>query len=193
MNNKKKRRFERWRATQPEPTRLLADLVAERLLPEFEAQGFIWHANASAGFLYLVKPGSSIWPAVEMRFHKRAHPMLFIDIACLPETCRQWDGKEFVPVPRAEAHIVDAPVVFWLCNRRKLAPNFFGYRYFSLLPKRRLRNEIATVESLLPRLFDSFEEGLLLDSTRWPELQNFLTLTSDRRQYFDSAELTDRR
>lgn len=186
----KQRRFERWRRTLPKHTRYLTDLVADRLLPQFESRGFIWHDKATAGFVYLVKPEGNYWPAVQMRFHKRAHPMLLLDVACLPSSCRRWDGRAFVPVDRKDADIVDAPVVFSLRNTRRLAPDFFGYRYASLLPSRHLRKEISTVESLLPRLFVAFERGQLLDSTCWPEIEDFLTLMHDRRQYFEPEALS---
>lgn len=77
-NKSKKRRFVRWQRTLPKHTRHLTELVAERLLPQFESRGFIWHDKATAGYLYLVKPGSSCWPAVQMRFEERARPVLFI-------------------------------------------------------------------------------------------------------------------
>ena len=85
----KQRRFERWRRTLPKHTRYLTDLVADRLLPQFESRGFIWHDKATAGFVYLVKPEGNYWPAVQMRFHKRAHPMLLLDVACLPSSWRR--------------------------------------------------------------------------------------------------------
>ena len=56
-NTRKKRRFVRWQRTLPKHTRYLTELVAERLLPQFESRGFIWHDKATAGYLYLVKPG----------------------------------------------------------------------------------------------------------------------------------------
>ena len=186
----KKQRFERWRRTLPNNTRYLADLVADRILPQFESRGFVWHDNASAGFLYLVQPGGEFWPAVQMRFHKRAHPMLLMDVACLPAICRRWDGTAFVPVDREHADIVDGPSLFALRNTRRLAPNFFGYRYFSALPRKFLRSEISTVESLLPRLFTAFKLGQLIDSVCWPEIEDFLILMQDRRTYFDPEELS---
>lgn len=188
-NTRKKRRFVRWQRTLPKHTRYLTELVAERLLPQFESRGFIWHDKATAGYLYLVKPGSSCWPAVQMWFEKRARPMLLITVACLPEICRAWDGKKFVPVGREDAHIVDAHATFYLRNHRKLAPNYFGYHSFSLIPSRKLRNEIATVESLLPHLFKAFDDEQLLDRQRWPEMQDWLGLSFDRTGFFDPDEL----
>ena len=111
--------------------------------------------------------------------------MLLLDVACLPASCRRWDGTAFVPVDREHADIVDGPALFALRNTRRFAPIFFGYRYFSLRPSKFLRSEISTVESLLPRLFNAFELGQLIDSACWPEIEDFLILMQDRRTYFD--------
>ena len=186
QNEQKKRRFERWRRTLPKHTQYLADLVAERIVPEFEQRGFVWHKQASAGFLYLVHPEPGCWPAVQLRFHPRAHPMAFVDVGCLPAVCRQWNGTEFAAVPRQDAFLVDGLAYFYLSNPGRKANNAFGYRYFSLSPKRRLATEIGAMKSLLPRLFEVFDEKLLLNKERWPEVADLLTLCGDRTDQFDT-------
>lgn len=186
LSENKSLRFARWREKLPKHTRFLADLVADTILPEFESRGFVWHAKSTAGFVYLSRPDRDCWPAVQIRFHKRDKPMVLMDVACLPEICRRWDGHSFVPVPREQAEIVDAPALFFLRNKRKFAPNFFGYGYFSLLPSRHLRKEIETLESLLPRLFEVFEQKLLMDKARWPEVEDLLGLYHDRTDSFES-------
>jgi hypothetical protein len=185
LSEKDKARFERWRRRLPKQARYLADLVAERIVPTFESQGFVWHDKATAGFVYLCRPDPDCWPAVQLRFHKRAKPMVLVDVACLPESCGRWDGQSFAPVPREQAEIVDAPALFYLRNTRKVAPNYFGYSYFSLSPTRHLRKEIETLESLLPRLFTVFEQKLLMNKERWPEVEDFLGLYHDRSEHFD--------
>jgi hypothetical protein len=186
LSEKKKSAFERWRGKQPGHTRYLADLVAERIVPAFESRGFVWHDKSTGGFVYLVRQDPECWPASQIRFHDRAKPMVLLDVACLPESCRQWDGSRFAPVPREQAEIVDAPALFYLRNRRKLAPNHFGYGYLSLLPRRHLRKEIETMESLLPRLFEVFDRKLLVDKQRWPEFEDLLGLYHDRTEYFEA-------
>ena len=185
MSEKKKPAFERWRGNLSGHARYLADLVAERIVPSFESRGFVWHDKSTGGYVYLCRPDPECWPAVQIRFHERAKPMVLLDVACLPESCRRWDGRSFVPVPREQADIVDAPALFYLRNPRKFAPNYFGYSYFSLLPARHLRNEIETLESLLPRLFSVFEQKLLLNKERWPEVEDFLGLYHDRSEHFE--------
>ena len=59
------------------------------------------------------------------------------------------------------------------------------------MPSRKLRNEIATVESLLTRLFRAFDDEQLLDRQRWPEMQDWLGLSHDRTGFFDPDELPD--
>jgi hypothetical protein len=187
LSEQKKSSFERWRGKLPGHTRYLADLVAEQIVTAFESQGFVWHDKASSGFVYLVRQDPGSWPAVQIRFHKRAKPMALIDVACLPQSCRRWDGQSFVPVPREQAEIVEAPALFYLRNTRKLAPNHFGYGYFSILPRRHLRKEIGTIESLLPRLFEVFDQKLLENTERWPEFEDLLGLYHDRTEFFDEV------
>jgi hypothetical protein len=186
LSANKRARFDRWRQKLPGNTRYLAELVAERILPAFEAQGFVWHDKATAGFLYLVRPEPECWPAVQIRFHPQRSPMTLLDVGCLPESCRKWDGRAFVPVPREAAEIVDGPVLFYLRNR-KFAPNYFGYRFFSVMPKRRIERDIARLEERLPRLFELFDQKLLLQKQRWPELEDLLVLCNDRSEHFDEG------
>lgn len=187
LSEQKKRRFERWRTTLPRRTRYLADLVAESIVPQFEQRGFVWHKKATAGFLYLTRKDSGCWPVVQLRFHKRASPMAFMDVGCLPEVCRQWNGKEFVPVPREEAELVDGLAYFFLCNplrSRRTANADFGYRYFSIAPQRRISREVDAMGSVLPRLFDLFDGKLLEDREHWSEFADLLTLCGDRSDQF---------
>lgn len=188
LSEQKKRRFERWRKTLPKRKGYLADLVADHIVPQFEQQGFVWHKKASAGFLFLTRPEPGSWPAVQLRFHKRANPMAFMDVACLPETCRQWNGKAFVPVPREDAFLVDGLAYFFLRNPRYASNNAFGYRYFSAAPRRRLYKEIDAMASVLPRLFDVFDEKLLEHKERWPEVAGLLTLCGDNTDRFDPEQ-----
>lgn len=184
LDDAKRRRFDRWRTTLPQHRGYLAALVAERLLPAFEQRGFVWHDRATAGFLYLIQPRDGSWPAVQLRFHPRAGAMLLLDVACLPETCRRWNGDGFLPVPRAEADIVDAPATFFLRNRRRLAPNFFGYHFWHPAPRLRIRRDVAFLQTLLPRLFETFDEGILEHEKRWSEVDDFLGLAIDRMAQF---------
>ena len=184
LSEQKKRRFERWRETLPKRKRYLADLVADRIVPQFEQRGFIWHKKASGGFPYLTRPESGCWPAVQLRFHKRSNPLAFMDVACLPETCRQWNGKDFVPVPREDAFLVDGLVYFFLRNPRRSSNSAFGYRYFSLAPNRRLYKDIDAMASVLPRLFDVFDKKLLENKERWPEVADLLALCGDNTSRF---------
>ena len=114
---------------------------------------------------------------------------MHIDVACLPPICRQWNGTQFVPVPRNEADIVDGPTHFAVHDPDRggrYGRNYFGYLYVCPWPTRRLVREVTILESLLPRLFAAFDEGVLTHKERWSEVADFLPLYDDRTEHFDA-------
>jgi hypothetical protein len=169
-----RKRFERWRNKLPELNRYLVDQVLARIVPEFEARGFKWYDDFAGGEskeigydeIPLQRREGDRWPTVQIRFNRRRHPEFFIDFAMLPTVCRRWGTDEHHPwekieVPRDKAIVAYAPAYFRLSKGERRGVNgSFGYSWFSLFPRRKLDAEVGEAISLLPILFDLFDQGI---------------------------------
>lgn len=171
------KRFERWQRRIPANTSRLVDLVVDQIVPLFEARGIIRHddyaggktQSVSANCIPLQLRRGIEWPTVEILFDKRARPALGVTFAMLPETCFRMTDRGPLQIPRLEANITDGPGFFSLCRgHRGYNDRNFGYYYFSLSPTRKLIDEISTLRSLLPWLFDLFEAGIPSDWRKGP-------------------------
>ena len=167
-----RKRFERWRAKLPKNTAYLVDQVLTRIVPEFEARGFVWHPDFAGGDptqiganeISLQRRSGENWPTVQIPFDKRFWPNFHVDFAVLPPICKRWTTGGYVDIPREKAIVVEAPASFALCKGRKR--NFdcqYGYNWFALFPRRYLDGEIAHLRALLPEVFDLFDRGIPKD------------------------------
>lgn len=169
-----RKRFERWRNKLPVHTRYLVDQVLERIVPVFEAKGFQWYGDFARGdskevgcdeIPLQLREGEQ-WPTVQIRFSRRRWPEFFIDFAMLPPVCQRWGIDEHQPwtkidVPRDKAIVAYAPAYFRLSKGERHGVNgSFGYSWFSLFPRRKLDAEVGEAMSLLPVMFDLFDQGI---------------------------------
>ena len=163
------RRFERWRKRLPENTAYLVSLVLEEVVPIFESNGLKRFPDYAGNSTYAVGPNcvplqrrsGSEWPTVELLFHKRKCPSLGVYFSMLPQKCLRHGPMGPIDIPRIEANLVEGPQFFYLCKGPDRGfYNSFGYRWFALRPKKKLRNEIDELTSLLPHVFSVFDQGL---------------------------------
>lgn len=163
-----RKRFEQWRRKLPSQTNFLVDQVLETIVPRFEERGFVWYHDYAGGdpaevapyTIPLQKREGTAWPSAEIQFG-RAKPCFTIYFAALPEVCKRL-GVE--AIPRERAIVVYAPAYFMLCKgESRNLDGQFGYRWFALSPRSRLRSDVAKAVSLLPVLFDRFDQGIPLD------------------------------
>ena len=165
------KRFERWRARIPKNTSYFVALVIDEIVPLLHAHGFDRYHDYAQGSTFAVGPNciplqrrsGREWPTVEILFHKRGMPSLGVHFGMLPEICYRWSLTEhrWLEIPRLNASVVEGPAFFSLC--KGLGKNFdcnFGYRWLSIFPKQKLREEIDTLKVLLPWMFDLFEDGV---------------------------------
>jgi hypothetical protein len=160
-------RFDRWRAKQAEHTRYLAEQVINRIVPQFEMNGFEWFDDFAAGDpkevshneIPLQRRRGPQWATVQIRFDKRGRPFFMIDFAALPIICRRQFGTE--EIPREQAIVAYAPAYFRLSKGERAGANgTFGYTWLSWAPRRRIDFESDAVISLLPSLFRLFDAGI---------------------------------
>ena len=159
------KRFERWSKKLPENTSFFANTVLGEVVPMFTAHGFERPSDYAGGSTFSVGPNcvalelrrGEQWPAVEIVFDPRMKPKLSVQFALLPAVCTRWTQHgSIVRIPRIEASVVDAPAFFVLCKGKKGRSNRdFGYELFSFNPTRRLQEEVAVLQSLLPWLFNA--------------------------------------
>lgn len=169
MTGNQLKRFERWQRRLPETTAYFVALVIDEVVPIFQARGFDRFpdyaadnkSKVGANCIPLQRRSGSEWPTVEILFDKRGRPSLGVTFAMLPDICRRYAEDKSVDILRIEANVVEGPVFFSLCKGG--GHNFdcnFGYRWFSLCPKQKLRTEIEALKSLLPWLFNVLENGI---------------------------------
>jgi hypothetical protein len=159
-------RFDRWRRLTPKPTRHLIERVLERIVPAFEAEGFVWPADYAGGdpdeiganTIPLQARSGDAWPTAEIHLPGSRRPCFTLYFAALPSECRRLTGE---PVPRERATVVYAPAYFVLCKGRgRGLDGQFGYRWFSPWPIRELDREVETAVGLLPEMFRLFRAGI---------------------------------
>jgi hypothetical protein len=163
------RRFKRWHANTSGKTRYLADLVLAEIVPRFEREGFRWYAEFAGGdtqqvannSIPLQRRNGNSWPTIEIAFDTRDRPAFSLNFAMLPPNCRRWTKEGWVEVNQSEAALVDGPSVYYVRGASRWSQNGFGYLYFSVLPKRRLRKDVAALAKVLPELFRVFDSGEL--------------------------------
>jgi len=186
-------RFQQWRSGVGEPTRYLIDVVLERIVPEFQARRFAWYddyagcdPNEIAAYtIPLQRRDGEEWPTAELEFDRRGKPTFGITFGSLPPICRRL-GE---PTPRTRSSVVYAPAYFLLCKGQHR--NFdcrFGYRWFGVMPHRRLDAEVATALNLLPELFDLLARGI---PKEW--LHHEFGYVSEHVLLLGSWHLTERR
>lgn len=167
-----KKRFMGWRKRMPEKTRYLVDRVLERVVPEFEKQGFVWYPDFArnnpqeigANEIPLQRREGASWPTVQIKFVPSA-PNFHIIFSALPEICRSPINNN---IPRSEAIVVYGPAYFYLCESRR--KRSFGFslglgriiRYW-INWRNFLDSEVDAVVSLLPYLIDIFDKELYRD------------------------------
>jgi hypothetical protein len=163
------KRFDRWRQRLPENTAYLVALVVDEIVPLFRERGFDRFPDYAAASTFAVGPNciplqrrsGPEWPTVEILFDKRSRPTLGVHFAMLPEVCCRLTEHGPKEIPRIEANVMEGLVFFSLCKGQHT--NFdgnFGYRGFTLRPKRKLDGEIAALNLLLPWLFSVLEKGI---------------------------------
>lgn len=163
------KRFERWRGILPENTAYFVSRVLEEIVPLFLGQEFGRYPDYAAGStsavgancIPLQRRSGSLWPTVEILFHKRALPSLGVHFAALPEMCWRRIADNTVEIPRLNASVIEGPAFFLLC--RGSGRNYdcnFGYRRFAINPTRKLENEVAALKALIPRLISILVTGI---------------------------------
>jgi hypothetical protein len=165
------KRFERWRRLLPKETAYLVDLALGEVVPLFLARGFDRFHDYAGGSTFAVGPNciplqrreGVDWPTVEILFHKRRAPILGVHFGWLPEVCYRLviASDTWVRILRAEVGLVEGPALFSLCKgtRKNLDCNF-GYRWWALRPKSKIRSEVDMLKLLLPMLFNLLDRGL---------------------------------
>jgi hypothetical protein len=164
------KRFDRWRQRLPKNTAYLVALVINEIVPVFQERGFDRFPDYAGACTFAVGPNciplqrrtGLEWPTVEILFDKRSRPTLGVHFAMLPDVCLRHTENGSKEIPRLEANVVEGPAFFSLCKGRR--NNFdcnFGCPGFTLLPKRKLDGEIATLKSLLPWLFSVMESQII--------------------------------
>jgi hypothetical protein len=163
------KRFTQWRATLPENSLYLTNLVNDLIVPEFHRVGFQHFPDYAAGSAAAVGPNclplqrrtGEEWPTVEIWFDRRKRPSLGVHFAALPEICFRVAEQGYEEIPRIEANVTEGVAFFSLCKgRRRNFDCSFGIISFSFWPKRKLDEEVANLRALLPWLFGAFEKGI---------------------------------
>lgn len=165
-----RKRFERWYKGLPKNTAYLVDQVLSRVVPEFERRDFVWHPDFAGGDatqigandIPLQRRRGEVWPTVQILFDKRRRPSFGMSFSALPSICKRWKKDAYIDIPREIALVFEGPVTFALCK----GPNGtcqYGYRWFSVFPRRCIDSEIERFLALLPEVFHLFDEGIPAD------------------------------
>lgn len=181
-----RRRFKRWHATRPKKVRYLADLILAEIVPLFERQRFVWHPDYAGGDIQQVansciplqRREGDFWPTVEIAFDQRDRPAFYLNFALQPPNCRRWTRDGWADVAQSEAALVDGYAVYRVNGTNRLGPGRFGYLYFSLSPRRRLRKDVAVLARRLPEIFRVFDSGELERATNAPKSTAGFDLTA---------------
>jgi hypothetical protein len=187
-------RFESWRRRVSPHTRYLADLLLERALPAFEAQGFQRLAEygrkgvSYTGLIPLQRQSGEYWPTVQLRFHDAGRPAFYVEAAALPPICNGYVGTGFVNIDRGQALVTEGRASFYLRRRNRGAMNQFGYAWFALLPRAKLRREVNVLLERLPVLFRAFDAGELAIHDSAKPLPEWIGLVLSRERHFQGAE-----
>lgn len=175
-----KQRFMGWRRRMPEKPQYLIDQVLERIVPEFEKQGFVWYPDFAgnnsqeigANEIPLQRREGDEWPTVQIKFAPKG-PYFHIYFSCLPEICqRPVKGA----ISRSQSIGAYGPAFFslrrgeWKDHR----DSEFGFSWMPILiptPGKVIRvicyilnwrgvidSEIDSALSLLPLLFEIFDQ-----------------------------------
>lgn len=169
MAGKQLKRFEKWRAQLPARTAYFVQLVLDEIVPVFEANGLVRHADyggdsaeaVARHTIGLQRRAGAAWPTVEISFDGRKRPMLGLTFALLPEPCCRQGTNGGAAIARMAANVVEGDAYFNLCKERGFIVNF-GY-WFALLPQRRARREIDQLKALLPFLLSLLDTGIPAD------------------------------
>jgi hypothetical protein len=164
-----KKRFESWHKRLKPNAEFLVDQVLERIVPKFIEQGYEWFDDFAGGNpqeigmneIPLQKRTGEEWPTVQIRFHA-SRPNLQLRFGRLPEICM----KNFATTetPRLLASLVYAPAYFGLAKDQQNNDDLmFGYWRMALFPRKRILNEIDTLEGLLPLALHCLEHQLPAD------------------------------
>jgi len=165
MGNVKKN-FERWRRKLPEDTAFLIDQVLEKVIPDFEAQGFAWHDDYAGGKFSEVGPNTiplqrrtrQEWPTVEISFGERGESWFSVNFGVLQPINQRIDGKFY---DREHAIVCYAPVYFSLLKGNKFDSGTFGVTHeWHHDPKKAIESEISELRRLLPIIFELFDNGI---------------------------------
>lgn len=181
-----KKRFELWRNKAPKNTAYLINQVLERVIPKFEEKGFIWNANYASGDnaqiganeIPLQKQSEPEWPTVHIRFHKCYSPWFDIYFSELPLICKRLTTSGYVDIDREKAIVIEGPAYFSL-RKGKYSDNrdgefgysgplvlisspfsLFSHIQYMVSAERFLGTQVDEVLSLLPELFDLFDNGI---------------------------------
>lgn len=159
-------RFDRWRARQSPASAYFIQLVLDEVVPLFEAAGFQRHEDyagnnpqsVGASTIALQRRSGALWPTVEIQFHANNPHFLGVYFSLLPELCYR---QGVTPIPRQDANVVEGPFTFMLCKGgRKNYDCNFGYQWFSLTPRRRLRQETRELALRVPWLLQTLDAGI---------------------------------
>jgi hypothetical protein len=159
-----KKRFEAWRKRLKPNAAFLVDQVLERIVPQFTAKGYEWFDDFAGGNpqeigmneIPLQRRQGDDWPTVQIRFHP-SRPNLQVTFAQLPPVCKKNFGA--TDIPKLLAPVVYAPAYFSIVKERhKNNDNLFGYSRMALFPQKRLLNEIAMLDALLPTVLDRLDQ-----------------------------------
>lgn len=165
-------RFDKWRSTLPERTSLLVNLILDEIVPVLIEHGFERHPDYAKDRTDALKPSTIAlqrrigerWPTVELQFGDLHRPQLGVYFAALPEVCHRIGVHDEADIPRIAANVVEGETFFSLCKgQNKDFDCNFGYQFFSLFWKNKLRSEVNQLHSLLPFLFDVLDRGIPAD------------------------------
>lgn len=165
-----KMRFDRWRRKLPINTAYFVDQVLARIVPKFEAHGFVWYPDFAGGNamqiganeIPLQRRSGDEWPTVQISFDKRFRPVLGLRFATLPPICTRWTAEGgIIRIPREKALVFEGSAYFSLSKGKEYDYHCnFGYIWFAFFPRRRIDNEIEKLLTLLPELFSLFDQGI---------------------------------
>ena len=172
-----KKRFERWYGKLPENSRFMVDLVREKVVPVFLARGFVWTDDYALGkstevgtneIVLQLREGDG-WPTVQIFFSPGGKPWFCIDFGLISDGAYRYDGRV---VNKQEATINQASIRLSLAKTKGTVRSLFtqfGYHYFSFSPKKKTTAEVEYALSLLPVIFDLFENGI---PNEWKNIKN---------------------
>ena len=161
-----KNNFERWRRKLPEDTAFLIDQVLEKVIPDFEAQGFAWHEDYAGGrfsevgasTIPLQRRLKEEWPTVVIDFGERGQPWFSVYFGIIQSVNYRLDGKVY---HREHAIVCYAPAYFFLKKNDKPGSGMFGLTHgWHYDPKKKIESEIAECRKLLPIVFGLFDNGI---------------------------------